>query len=223
MDSEDQGKGTNGMKKTAPAYVLLFMVVISVLFGFGVSFVHYSTLPVLAKNEALHRNRVLCRAFMLDVEKDTPEAYERAIERELEKAEHTEDGRVWHIYIRKDVVPHDVGFVFSGMGFWDRIEGIIVLSSDLKKIVNIQFLEQRETPGLGARIEEPWFTNQFRGRTIAWDRPADARVIIGTSPDPGTENRVDAITGASQTSLALMKLLNRELDLFRSVYTKMSS
>ena len=156
---------------------------------------------------------------MLDVAEDTPEAYEQVIQRSLDRTERTEDGRIWHIYTRRDVSPNPVGFAFSGMGFWDRIEGIIVLSLDFNKLVNIQFLEQKETPGLGARIEEPWFTDQFRGLTIAWDHPSGERVIIGASPDPGAENRVDAITGASQTSLALMKLLNRELDLFRKVYT----
>ena len=55
------------MKKTAPVYILTFMIVISAFFGFGVSLVHYSTLDMLAKNEALHRNRVLCQAFMLNV------------------------------------------------------------------------------------------------------------------------------------------------------------
>ena len=87
-------------------------------------------------------------------------------------------------------------------------------------MINIQFLEQKETPGLGARIEEPWFTDQFKGLTIAWDKPVEERVIIGASADPKAKNRVDAITGASQTSLALMKSLNRELERFRKVYVK---
>ena len=211
------------MNKTSPAYILAFIVVVSIFFGFGVSFVHYSTLDMLSKNEALHRNRVLCRAFMLDVKEDTPEAYEQAIERSIEQTERTENGRVWHIYIRKDSVPNNVGFVFSGMGFWDRIEGIVVLSPDLKQIVNVQFLEQKETPGLGARIEEAWFTDQFKGLPIAWDKPHEERVIIGPSADPEATNRVDAITGASQTSLALMKSLNRELERFRKVYDRSPS
>jgi len=208
------------MKKASPVYILAFMVSISIVFGFGVSFVHYSTLDVLAKNEALHRNRVLCRAFMLDVKEDTPEAYERAIERSIEQTERTENGRVWRIYTRRDSLPNNVGFALSGMGFWDRIEGIVVLSPDLEQIVNIQFLEQKETPGLGARIEEAWFTDQFKGLTIAWDRPHEERVLIGPSADPEANNRVDAITGASQTSLALMKSLNTELERFRKVYVK---
>ena len=208
------------MNKSSPTYICFFIVILTVCFGFGVSFVHYATLDVLAKNEALHRNRVLCRAFMLDVEGNTPEAYEEAIKRGIEKTERTENGRVWQVYTRKDSGPRTVGFALSGTGFWDRIEGIVVLSPDLNEMVNIQFLEQKETPGLGARIEEQWFTDQFKGLAIEWNNPVAERVIIGTSPDPEARNRVDAITGASQTSLALMKSLNRELDLFRRMYVK---
>jgi Na+-transporting NADH:ubiquinone oxidoreductase subunit C len=86
-------------------------------------------------------------------------------------------------------------------------------------MVNIQFLEHQETPGLGARIEEPWFTDQFKGLEIGWNELPARRVIIGGVADPTTKNRVDAITGASQTSIALMKSLNAELESFRKAYT----
>jgi len=208
------------MNKTSSGYILIFMVIIAICFGFGVSFVHYATLDILEKNEALHRNRVLCRAFLLDVTEDTPEAYEKAIEHSIESTEVAGDGRVWQIYTRGDSEPHNVGFTFSGLGFWDRIDGIVVLSPDLRKMVHVQFLEQKETPGLGARIEESWFTDQFKGLPIAWEASVEKRVIIGPATDPKAENRVDAITGASQTSLALMKSLNRELDLFRTAYIR---
>ena len=41
------------------------------------------------------------------------------------------------------------------MGFWDRIEAVVVLTPDLTQVLNIQFMDQKETPGLGARIEVP--------------------------------------------------------------------
>jgi Na+-transporting NADH:ubiquinone oxidoreductase subunit C len=104
------------------------------------------------------------------------------------------------------------------MGVWDVIEGIVVLTPDLSRIVNITFLEHKETPGLGARIEEKWFTDQFRGISIAWEEEPDKRIVIGPSKDLDATNRVDAITGASQTSLALNKLLNSELEHFRTLY-----
>ncbi len=205
------------MKKTSPAYVLLFMAAVSVVFGVGISAVNYSTRALLEKNELLHRNRVIAAAFMLDVQAATAEAYENAVNEAIEKDSIAAEGRVFEVFRRRGDAPQ-IGFVFSGLGFWDRIEGIVVVSPDLGRIVNIQIMEQKETPGLGARIEEKWFTDQFKGLTIAWDKPADQRIIVGASANPNAQNRVDAITGASQTSLALMKMLNTELDAFRKAY-----
>jgi Na+-transporting NADH:ubiquinone oxidoreductase subunit C len=91
----------------------------------------------------------------------------------------------------------------------------MVLAPDMSRVMNIQFLDQKETPGLGARIEEGWFVDQFKGVPIAWDQPVDKRIIVGQAPNPAAKNRVDAITGATQTSLALMRFLNSELETFR--------
>ena len=76
-------------------------------------------------------------------------------------------------------------------------------------------LEQKETPGLGARIEEPWFTDQFKGLALAWNDPQGQRVLVGANPAPNAANEVDAITGATQTSMALMRFFNEELDAIR--------
>ena len=208
------------MNKTTPAYILGFMVIIAALFGIAISAVHHVTLDMLRKIEQLHKNRTLCSAFMIHVEEQTAEAYERALNNNVERQSLPVGDRIWEIYRRKGGTSEDIGFVFTGMGFWDRITGVVVLSPDLKKIVNIRFLDQKETPGLGARIEEPWFTDQFKGLQIAWDDPVGERVIVGPSPDPQAKNRVDAITGASQTSLAVMKMVNSELEEFREVYTE---
>lgn len=201
------------MKKTSPAYILGFMITICTVFGTGIASVHYATLNMLIKNEKLHKNRSICRVFNLSVSEASADAFQKAIDDNISYEQTAYQGRTWDVYKQKDT--DNIGFVFSGTGFWDRITGIIVLSPDLSKIMNIQFLDQKETPGLGARIEEGWFTDQFKGISIAWDQPADKRIIVGPAPIPNAKNRVDAITGATQTSLALMKFLNSELELFR--------
>jgi Na+-transporting NADH:ubiquinone oxidoreductase subunit C len=162
----------------------------------------------------MHRNRVLCRAFMLEVAGTSAEAYQRAVDANLVATEL--GGRT--LYRRTTPGRESVGFVAGGMGFWDRIEAVVVLTPDLSQVLNIQFLDQKETPGLGARIEEPWFTDQFQGLAVAWDGPEDRRVMIGTSPSANSPNEVDAITGATQTSMALMRFLNDELALVRSLF-----
>jgi len=201
------------MKKTSPAYILGFMITICAVFGTGIASVHYATLDMLMKNEKLHKNRTLCRVFNLSVVGVSADAFQKAIDDSITYEQITYQGHTWDVYKRKDT--GNIGFIFSGTGFWDRISGIIVLSADLSKVVNIQFLDQKETPGLGARIEEGWFTDQFKGVSIAWEQPVDKRIIVGPAPIPGAKNRVDAVTGATQTSIALMRFLNSELETFR--------
>ena len=203
------------MNKKSPAYVLSFMAAICLVFGTGISVVNYATQGLLAKNAARHQNRVLCRAFQLDVAGASAEAYQQAVDAAIRTS--TVGGRT----VYECVAPgkEGVGFVAGGMGFWDRIECVVVLSPDLQRILNVQVLDQKETPGLGARIEEPWFTDQFKGLALAWEAPAGSRVLVGANPAPNAANEVDAITGATQTSMALMRFLNDELAAFRAAYS----
>ena len=199
------------MNKKSPAYVLSFMAAICLVFGTGISVVNYATQGLLAKNAARHQNRVLCRAFQLDVAGTSAEAYQQAVDAAIRTS--TVGGRT----VYECVAPgkEGVGFVAGGMGFWDRIECVVVLSPDLRNVLNVQVLDQKETPGLGARIEEPWFTDQFKGLALAWDDPQGQRVLVGANPAPNAANEVDAITGATQTSMALMRFFNEELDTIR--------
>lgn len=201
------------MTKTSPAYILGFMIIICTVFGTGISSVHYATLDMLRKNEKLHKNRSICRVFNLSVAGVSADAFQKAIDDNIGYEQIAYQGRTWDVYKQKN--SGNIGFVFSGTGFWDRITGIMVLSPDLSKVMGIRFLDQKETPGLGARIEEGWFIDQFKGVPIAWDQPVDKRIIVGQAPNPAAKNRVDAITGATQTSLALMRFLNSELETFR--------
>ena len=203
------------MNKKSPAYVLSFMAAICLVFGTGISVVNYATQGLLARNAAMHRNRVLCRAFQLDVAGASAEAYQQAVDAALRTS--AVGGRT----VYECVAPgkESVGFVAGGMGFWDRIDVVVVLAPDLRKILNVQVLDQKETPGLGARIEEAWFTDQFKGLSVAWEAPAESRILVGANPAPNAANEVDAITGATQTSMALMRFLNDELAAFRAAYS----
>ncbi len=203
------------MNKKSPVYVLSFMAAICVVFGTGISVVNYATQGLLARNAAMHRNRVLCRAFQLDVAGSSAEAYQQAVDAALRTS--AVAGRT----VYECVAPgkESVGFVAGGMGFWDRIDVVLALTPDLHTILNVQVLDQKETPGLGARIEEAWFTDQFKGLAVAWDHPQGQRVLVGANPAPNAANEVDAITGATQTSMALMRFFNEELDAFRAAYS----
>jgi Na+-transporting NADH:ubiquinone oxidoreductase subunit C len=205
------------MNKKSAAYIIGFMIVICGVFGTGVSVVHNATQDMLEKNKRFHRNRIICRAFLLPVSDDSAKAYAQAISEHIEIKGITDGNRIRNFYRRMDPEHPAVGFDFSGMGFWDRIDGIIVFTQNLEKIINIQFFDHKETPGLGARIEEKWFTDQFKGVRIAWNKDVSDRVIIGRATGAKPDNQVDAITGATQTSMALKRFLNSELERIRAL------
>jgi Na+-transporting NADH:ubiquinone oxidoreductase subunit C len=101
----------------------------------------------------------------------------------------------------------------SGQGFWAPIKGVIGIKADRRTITGIAFYEQNETPGLGAQITTSAFTSQFQGKVISSSdkplnirRPTDA---LGTSD-------VHAVTGATQTSTRLEKILNDALKKWRA-------
>lgn len=96
----------------------------------------------------------------------------------------------------------------SGQGFWAPIKGVIGIAADKKTITGVVFYEQRETPGLGAQITTIEFRSQFNGKVISTDakplsfkRPGE---VLGTS-------QVHAVTGATQTSIRLEKIINDAL------------
>ncbi len=66
----------------------------------------------------------------------------------------------------------------------------------------IVFLELNETPGKGSKADEPAFKEQFR------DRDVDAFVL---------NDNIDAITGATVTSKAVVNAVNAALDFYRTV------
>jgi Na+-transporting NADH:ubiquinone oxidoreductase subunit C len=96
----------------------------------------------------------------------------------------------------------------EGKGYWDTIRGFIGIASDRKTVTGISFYEQNETPGLGAEIVQPPFREQFVGKRIAeGDRPLGF-LPVGSALG---ESEVHAITGATQTSTRVERIINEDL------------
>ena len=75
------------------------------------------------------------------------------------------------------------------------------MNPELNELQGIVFTEQNETPGLGGRIMEDWFKEQFRGLKLE----AGQAVAYG---EAGSQ-KIDAISGATQTSNAIIRIINQ--------------
>ncbi len=205
------------MNRTSPGYVLTFMAVLCVVCGSAVSLVHYATRDLLAANERLNHNRVVATAFGLDVPERTPEGFERALAASLETAELRDESGPRRVYRRADGGPVYWGYTFTGMGFWDRINGFIVLDEAGRQVISLRFFDHKETPGLGARIEDREFLESFEGLRVAWENDPGQRIIIGPGAPVDADYRVDALSGATQTTTSLERMLNDELVRIRAI------
>lgn len=96
-----------------------------------------------------------------------------------------------------------------GAGLWGPIWGHIALQQDLKTIVGAYFDHESETPGLGAKIkDEASFKEQFKGKVFDLeDSSVLFEIVKGGAPE-GSENKVDAISGATMTCNGLNKAIN---------------
>ncbi len=99
---------------------------------------------------------------------------------------------------------------FSGLGLWGPIKGFLALEPDMKTIRGLTFYEQNETPGLGGKIAEKWFRDQFAGKSIE-DKDGNPGFVISSSGDPAP-NKVDGITGATMTCDKVQKMLNKVIN-----------
>ena len=105
-------------------------------------------------------------------------------------------------------------FPIGGPGFWGPVYGMVAVDPKAIKILGVAFYKHSETPGLGARITENWFTKQFQGlplHPIEGDKKIFYLKPAGTG---GAREELDAVTGATGTSRAVEAFVNRELDHF---------
>jgi len=88
-----------------------------------------------------------------------------------------------------------IGYAFTaeGRGYGGPIDILIGLKPDNKTLQGIRIISQQETPGLGAKIVEASFLDQFNGVSV--DQVKLAR----------NGGKIDAITGATISSTAVVK------------------
>ena len=106
------------------------------------------------------------------------------------------EGEVYIIY--QDDTKTGYAFKASGSGYGGNIDILVGLDNDFV-IIGISILSQTETPGVGSRITESSFTDQFKGLSAS---------DIVLRPEGG---KIDAITGATISSRAVVSAIREKM------------
>lgn len=111
------------------------------------------------------------------------------------------------VYVKENASgqPDLVVLPIKGYGLWGTIYGFLTLESDMNTIKGISFYEHKETPGLGARIEEPKWRAQWNG-IHAYDDSGDVATGVTKAGTP-RDNYVDGISGATLTSRGVSNMV----------------
>lgn len=100
-----------------------------------------------------------------------------------------------------------------GSGLWGPIWGYVALDADGSTIYGAYFAHQGETPGLGAEIEKPAFSDQFENKQMfKGDRFIPVTVVKAGQKPLGDEDYVDAVSGGTITSKGVAAMLKDCLD-----------
>lgn len=193
------------MKKSF-AYPIIFMALLTAVFTFVLAFLDQSTAERVALLQETELRKKILYVFDIVVPTSVPEEIE-ALFNENIKAEGVSDPDIYNLI--KDGQVKGYAIPVEGPGLWGIIDAYVGVSEDYSEILGIEFISHSETPGLGGRIDEEIYKEQYRGIEID-DAKAENYIIY--RPAPG--GNIDAIAGATQTSQSVSKLINYDLQTF---------
>ena len=113
-----------------------------------------------------------------------------------------------------------IAFKVDGSGFQGNISIMVGVDPSFTSITGIKVLGQIETPGLGTKIViDPsnktnpfWFPEQFGGVVLF------PQIDVVKNSIPQNSNEVQAISGATITSKAVVRIINENIGMIKELY-----
>lgn len=127
-----------------------------------------------------------------------------------------DDMTIYKATKKKETVAY--AFQVSGGGYQSDLVMMVGVNADFSEILGLKIISQMETPGLGTKIEEDktnkenpaWFTKQFVGVKTS----PTIEYVKGKATK---NNQIEAITGATISSSAVVDILNKGIKAAQAV------
>jgi Na+-transporting NADH:ubiquinone oxidoreductase subunit C len=195
------------MNKDSLIYTIIFSFLVTFLFVFFLALANIGTRDIVEENNQLASARAVLSALGIAYDPaDRGDVFAKynAVE------ENSSDNMIWY----EATVGGETLYALrtNGPGLWGNIEVVIGFNRDVTRFVGLEIIDQNETPGLGGRITEDWFKNQFDGQAIPASvfTGGDIQLAPGGSgaADDMDDGQIDAITGATRTSESMRAIVS---------------
>lgn len=193
---------------------IFYMFLITLFFTSLVSAVKYFNEKKIELNQTIKLQRIILKVLDIPVKEGSSDMDLLELFQQRVKEIQVDEKRVYVGYELDGNTIQGYALPVGGPGFWGPIKGMVGIDPKGKRIIGVAFYQHNETPGLGGRITEDWFSDQFQDLPLFPVKGEEN--IFYLSPDGSDKraNELDAITGATNTSSAVEEFLNLELDFF---------
>ncbi len=231
------------LNKESNGYVLMFSTILVLATSILLVVVFGFTKDTIANNQKLEKMQNILQAANIQIERDLAEPeFNKTV---IDAFALTETGEVkmkgdldyvFNINLAVEInkkageEKHFPVFVCSkndstfyvlgmrGKGLWDAIWGYAAIESDMQTVYNAVFDHKSETAGLGAEINQSWFTKTFIGKKLTNEAGEFVSISVakkGSYPQ-GSLNHVDGISGGTLTSDGLHDMLKMFFSAFHA-------
>ncbi|MBR1560032.1 MAG: RnfABCDGE type electron transport complex subunit G [Clostridia bacterium] len=192
---------------------VIVLTAITLIAGIALSGVYSMTKDTI---EAAHSlaNAASFRAVVPDAETfEASDAVAQAVADLQGQVYGTSFGRAYinEAYTGYDADGNVAGYVVRATSS-DGFDGDVSMAVgfDPDGVVNgIDFTELNETPGMGMRVADPEFKDQFNGKAVT-------QFTLGKSGTSTSDDMIDSVSGASTTSGAVVNAVNAAIDFFNN-------
>ena len=191
-------------------YTFVYMTIVVIIVAVLLALANQALKPRQDANILLDKQKQILGALKVDFKNQDPAALYKSIIINADDTLKFDEKEVYVAHLdgeTKYVLP------LSGKGLWGGIGGYLALNADKNTIWGVNFNHESETPGLGAKIVDYEFRQQFEGHQIRKDNEVVSVAVMkkGKICEAGEEYQVDAISGATITSEGVSTMLYEEL------------
>lgn len=181
--------------KETNTYIIIYASVMVIIVAFLLAFVSSVLKPTQDANvERDKKNQILTSLNIVGLK---GEAIDQQYAQTITDVQTEAGGQVYVAQVdgqTKYVLP------VKGRGLWGGLWGYISIDEDKQHVFGTYFDHESETAGLGARIKERWFQEQFNGKPIFTDNTQQVALTVVKKGASKAETEIDGVTGATLTS-----------------------
>ena len=224
---KEEGAAKKGINRDSNVYTVVYAAVMVVLVAVVLAFTSQSLRSFQKQNRDNDKRQQILRSINVNVSSSEAETkYNELIKEAFLVNENGEkvEGDAFATDVVKAAAEHQYPvfvanvdgqpkyiMALHGAGLWGPLWGYISVDSDKNTIYGADFSHQGETPGLGAEISKPVFSNEFKGKKIFMSGEFKSVAVVKPGKSVAGQDYVDGISGGTITSKGVDEMLFNSL------------